>query len=115
MKRDCRAAVCQALQMSEADDTVTYLGLPNLIGRNKSRVLGFLKEKMKQRVLSWKEKWISQAGREVLIRNVAQALPTYAMSMFLLPQEIIKDFERSLSRYWWLNRDNSAAGIHWMN
>ena len=90
------------------------LGLPNLVGRNKSGVLGFLKDKMKNRVLSWKEGWVSQAGREVLIKNVAQAMPTYAMSLFLLPLEITRDFERTLSRYWWGEKGNAKPGIHWM-
>ncbi|KAL8116398.1 hypothetical protein AgCh_022771 [Apium graveolens] len=101
--------------MNEANESVTYLGLPNMVGRNKSSVFGFLKEKMKQRVHSWKEHWISQAGREVLIKNVAQALPTYAMSLFLLPIEITKDLERSLSRYWWGIKENNQYGIHWMS
>ncbi|XP_074374038.1 uncharacterized protein LOC141714417 [Apium graveolens] len=42
------------LQIGEADGSVKYLGLPNLVGRNKAGVLGFLKETMKTRVLSWK-------------------------------------------------------------
>lgn len=36
--------------MNEADATVSYLGLPNIVGRNKSRTLGFLKDKVRQRV-----------------------------------------------------------------
>lgn len=89
------------------DGAVTYLGLSNLIGRNKGRVLGFLKEKMKQRVGSWKESWINQAGREILRKHVAQALPTYVMSMFLLPMDTIREFERCLTRSWWGIKENS--------
>lgn len=44
---------------------------------------------------------VSKGGKEVLIKSVAQSLPTYAMSVFLLPEEIIKDLERTISRYWW--------------
>lgn len=58
---------------------------------------------------------MSQAGKEVLIKSIVQALPTYAMSMFLLPLDIIRDFERSLSRYWWGVKDNPKSGIFWMN
>lgn len=36
------------------------------------------------------------------------------MSLFLLPVEVTKDFERSLSRYWWGTKENSRSGIHWM-
>lgn len=111
---DSKEQVCHLLQMHEANESTVYLGLPNVVGRNKTRVFGFLKEKMKNRVHSWKELWISQAGREVLIKTVAQAMPTYAMSMFLLPNDITKDFERSLSRYWWGIKENDKCGIHWM-
>lgn len=97
--RELKSKIGQILQVEEADGSVHYLGLPNRVGRNKSCVLGYLKDRMKQKVQSWKEKWISQAGREILIKNVAQALPTYAMSIFLLPLDITKDFERSLSRF----------------
>lgn len=48
-----------------------YLGLPNMVGRNKSKAFGYLKEKMRQRVHSWKENWITQAGREILVKHVA--------------------------------------------
>lgn len=113
--QECKEGVCQIMQMREADDSVTYLGLPNMVGRNKNQVLGFLKERVRQRVQVWKNKWVSQAGREILIKTVAQALPVYAMSIFLLPKEIIKDFERSLSRYWWGIKENSSSGIYWMN
>ncbi|KAL8090023.1 hypothetical protein AgCh_039477 [Apium graveolens] len=95
---ECKEKIFQSLQRHEADDAVTYLGLPNLVVRNKSRVLGLLKEKMMQRVQGWKEKWITRAGREVLIKNLAQVVPTYAISTFLVPLEITRYFERSLSR-----------------
>lgn len=101
--------------MKEADEFVKHLGLPNMIGRNKSRVSDFFKDKLKWRVQTWNENWITQAGQEVLIKNMAQAIPTYAMSLVLLPVEITKDFERSLSRYWWGIKENSKFEIHWMN
>lgn len=41
-----RQSVCQVLQMAEADGHSTYLDLPNILGRNKSAVLGFLKDKV---------------------------------------------------------------------
>lgn len=78
-------------------------------------VLGFLKDRVKQRVQSWKDNWVSQAGREVLIKSVAQTLPSYAMSVFLLPLEITRDIERSLTKFWWGLKPDNKAWIHWMN
>jgi hypothetical protein len=41
-----------------------------------------LKERMGKRLKDYTEKNISPAAKEVLIKSVAQALPTYIMSVF---------------------------------
>ena len=51
--------------------------------------------------MGWKEKNISKAGREVLIKTVAQAIPTYSMSMFKIPKRICDDINSVLAKYWW--------------
>ena len=38
--------------------------------------------------MGWKEKFISKAERKVLIKVVAQAIPTYTMSLFKIPKAI---------------------------
>uniref|UniRef100_A0A2N9IBV7 Reverse transcriptase domain-containing protein n=1 Tax=Fagus sylvatica TaxID=28930 RepID=A0A2N9IBV7_FAGSY len=63
-----------------------YLGLPAMIGRSKKSIFNGLKERIVQRLQGWKEKFLSKAGREVLIKAVAQAIPTYAMNCFRLPK-----------------------------
>lgn len=50
--RSNRQHVCQMLQIVEADDKYTYLGLPNMMERSKSSTLGFLKNNVKRRVQS---------------------------------------------------------------
>lgn len=54
------------------------------------------------------------AGREVSIKSVAQTLPSYVMSVFFLSFQIIRDIERSLTRFWWGSKSNNKSGIHWM-
>lgn len=49
VSNEIKKTVCQTLQMTEADENYKYLGLPNLVGRNKSSVLGFLKEKVRNK------------------------------------------------------------------
>lgn len=89
--------------------------MPNIIGRNKSSILGYLKEKVHSRIKSWDGKSISRSGNEVLIKNVVQALPTFAMSVFLLPLEITKDIERRLTKFWWSSSSSRDAKISWMS
>ena len=85
----------------EANDQSLYLGLPNTIGRNKSSIFGFLKDKMQNRIQGWDKKLLSKGGKEVLLKTVAQTLPNYAMSVFLLPIDLCQQLERMMCKFWW--------------
>lgn len=100
------------LQMKEADDRSKYLALPNFLGRNKSSLLGYLKSRVQSKIRSWDGKFISKAGNEVLIKSVAQTMPSYAMSVFLFPLDVTKDIERTLTKYWWVSKPNQQSAIH---
>jgi hypothetical protein len=65
-----------------------YLGLPVHLGASKSKEFEYLKEKIWQHIQGWKEKILSKAGKEILIKAVAQAIPTYAMSCFNLTKSL---------------------------
>lgn len=91
--------VCQVLQMREENGNCKYMGLPIMVGRNKTTILGYLKEKVRTRIRSWDGKCIGRSEKEVLIRSVVQVLPVYAMNVFLLPHDINKEIERFLSKF----------------
>ena len=48
-----RDLICGEMAIHEADDNCTYLGLPNILGRNKSVILGYLKDRLRHRIQSW--------------------------------------------------------------
>ena len=64
--------------------------------------------------MGWKEKIISKAGREVLIKTVAQAIPIYSMSIFKLPKKVCDDINSVLAKYWWGQTHNEKK-IHCIN
>ena len=82
---------------------VKYLGLPSLVGRNKRNTFMEVKAKLAKKLASWKEKLLSKAGKEVLIKAVAQAIPTYTMSCFKIP-DFLCDEMTSLIRNFWLGQ-----------
>ncbi|XP_071929649.1 uncharacterized protein [Coffea arabica] len=45
-----------------------YLVLPMIIGRSKKHVFKYIREKVNSRINGWKEKLLSQAGKEVLLK-----------------------------------------------
>ena len=65
-----------------------YLDLPSLVGRSKNNTFAHLKQRVANKVSGWKEKLLTHAGKEVLMKSVAQAVPSYTMSCFLLPKKL---------------------------
>ncbi|KAL8105024.1 hypothetical protein AgCh_028986 [Apium graveolens] len=102
------------MQIQEADSSSKYLGLPSLLGRNKSAVFGYLKDKVNVSIQSWAERKVSRPAKEILIKMVAQTLPSYAMTVFLLPLELIKDIEVSLAKFFWNSSQKSNSKISWI-
>jgi hypothetical protein len=53
-----------------------YLGLLVYIGKSKKRMFEYIKKKVWSRIEDWQEKLLSKAGKEIMIKAVAQAIPT---------------------------------------
>ncbi|XP_010236635.1 uncharacterized protein LOC104584175 [Brachypodium distachyon] len=77
------------LQVVEVDFESKYLGLPTPEGR------------------------VNRRGKEVLIKAVAQALPTYVMGVFKLPFSVCEDLTQMTRNYWW-GAENGKQKTHWM-
>uniref|UniRef100_A0A2N9GLQ5 Reverse transcriptase zinc-binding domain-containing protein n=1 Tax=Fagus sylvatica TaxID=28930 RepID=A0A2N9GLQ5_FAGSY len=90
-----------------------YLGLPAMIGRSKKSIFNGLKERIVQRLQGWKEKFLSKAGREVLIKAVAQSIPTYAMNCFRLPKTWFDEISGLIASYWWGQKKDERK-MHWL-
>jgi hypothetical protein len=56
---------------------------------------------------------LSFAGRSTLIKVVAQAIPTYVMSCFLLPKELCNHLKSLICNFWWGSNDENRK-IHWV-
>jgi hypothetical protein len=44
---------------------------------------------------------MSMVSKEVLLKAVAQTMPTYMMSVFKLPMLVCNDLSRLTRQYWW--------------
>ena len=77
-------------------------------------MFSYLKDKVWKRIQGWKEKLLSRAGKEILIKAVAQAIPTYAMSCFDLTKSLCDDISAMICWFWWAQQENEKK-MHWLS
>jgi hypothetical protein len=51
-------------------------------------------------------------GKEILIKSIAQAIPTYVMSCFDLTKNFCGQERAMICHYWLSNQDND--NMHWL-
>ncbi|XP_062014109.1 uncharacterized protein LOC133730559 [Rosa rugosa] len=110
---DCEQdRVANLLGVEVVESHERYLGLPTYIGCKKTATFLYIKERLAEKLKHWQGKMLSGAGKDILIRVVAQALPNYAMSVFQLTKNFCEDLEHMCARFWWGSTDDKRK-IHW--
>ena len=51
-------------------------------------------------IKGWKEKVLSRAGREVLVKAVVQAIPSYVMSCFAMQDSLFDEIEVMITMFY---------------
>ena len=115
-KTSCRVRkeIGSILGIPSNDGFGKYLGLQADFGLSKKAVFEHVRDKLEGRLSGWVEQFLSQAGKEVLVKAVAMALPNYAMSCFKLPIGVCKDLEKAIRNFWWRGSDK-RNGVHWIS
>lgn len=72
-----------------------------MVGRRKVSFFNEIKLRVLNKLSTWQSKLFSSRGREVLVNAVAQAILTYAMSVFKLLSSIYEDIQKAIARFWW--------------
>jgi hypothetical protein len=107
-----RAEICEALHIDTEALSDKYLGLPALVGADRSDCFQHFIERIIQRINGWKEKQLSIGGKEILLKMFAQAISVYAMSVFLIPKGVCKAMMDAIAKFWWGDDENSNK-MHW--
>ena len=53
-----------------------------------------------------------RVGKEVLIKEVGQFIPTYTMEVFQLPIKLCDELDAMCAKFWWGQVGNERK-IHW--
>ncbi|XP_059441892.1 uncharacterized protein LOC132174217 [Corylus avellana] len=113
-KTEAKMAILVAAGVNSTARYEKYLGLLALIGRSKVSAFTSITGRIWDRINGWKEKFLSQAGKEVLLKAVVQSIPTYTMSVFQLPKTLCRDINSMMAKFWWGHKENDSR-IAWMS
>ena len=106
--------LCELLEVNATTNHGAYLGLPSFIGKKKKEVFQYIRDRVWKRLQGWSSKILSRAGKEILLKTVALAMPNYAMSVYLLPKDLCRELEGIMNSYWWRNNHRGGKGINWL-
>lgn len=104
-------AVAGILRVRISDAHERYLGLPMAVGRKKAEVFEYIRKRVWSKIRSWKGSFFSLAGKEIIIKAVIQAIPSYIMSCFKLPKGLIDEIHKMAANFWWVRRRESESPL----
>ncbi|CAN1148464.1 LINE-1 retrotransposable element ORF2 protein [Linum perenne] len=90
-----------------------YLGVPLTTGKLRSKDCRSLLDKITARIVDWKSKKLSYAGRVQLIESVVGGILQYWMSSFVLPSQLINDIEDLCNKFLWGKLDGGRVKVAW--
>ncbi|GAA0157741.1 hypothetical protein LIER_14941 [Lithospermum erythrorhizon] len=79
----------------------------SITDRGKSKVEGW-------QAKLWQAKLLSKAEKEILIKVVAQVIPSYAMQCFRFPVTLRHDLEALMAKFWWGSEEGKRK-THWVS
>ena len=105
----------EALQIHKEGGVGKYLGLPEQFGRRKRDLFASIIDRIQQKTKGWKNKFLSSAGKLVMLQSVLSAIPSYSMTYFKLPISLVKRIQSVITRFWWDNTDGvrKMAWVSW--
>nr|GEU32005.1 hypothetical protein [Tanacetum cinerariifolium] len=86
-----------------------YLGVPIISSKLCKHHCSPLIEKVKMRLLNWKNKSLLFAGRLQLIKSVISSLQVYWSSVFILPKFVYNEIKKLMKNFLW-SQGNSHRG-----
>lgn len=75
-------------------------------------MFAWLKERVINKMEGLKGNLLNQAGKEVLVKPVIQAIPSYTMSIVRLSKTFCSSLFADVTRFWW-SSNSKHRDIHW--
>jgi hypothetical protein len=108
-----KTKVLEILQVPNTSVKEKYLGLPTQEGRICKEKFKSTKQRLVKRCSNWDDQNMPMAAKEILIKSVAQAIPTYMMGVFKLRASTCEDLTQIIRKFWW-GEEGGKRKVHWI-
>ncbi|XP_074313545.1 uncharacterized protein LOC141648724 [Silene latifolia] len=114
VSKERRRVVAGCLGVTVVEKQARYLRLLMVVGRFKKVLTDIIRDKIYKRLQRWRGKLLSRADKEILIKAVANSLPTYVMSVFKIRANFCNELRSMVSRFWW-GHEEGKRGLSWVS
>lgn len=101
--RNTRETITDILQIPQSKRLGKYQGCSNIDYKRTKSDFDTIKERIKCKLAGWKARFLSQAGKIVLINSNLTGIPHYIMQGIRIPNYIAKDMDRKSREFVWQN------------
>jgi len=96
------------------DAGLKYLGFSLKANQYLKRDWVWLIGKVEKRLKVWSHKWLSRAGRLVLVKSVLEAIPVFWLSLAWIPKGTLESIRRICFRFLWSGKKDVQV-TPWVN
>ncbi|XP_010481146.1 PREDICTED: uncharacterized protein LOC104759984 [Camelina sativa] len=89
------------------------LNIHESLGGSKTKVFSYVRDRLQSRTTGWSVRLLSKGGKEVMVKSVATAVPTFVMSCYRLPKTITSKLTSAVANFWW-STNGQSGGMHWI-
>lgn len=99
--RDLEKLISEESGIKSTKELGVYLGMPMLQRRIKKDTFGKVVERVASRLVGWRGRFFSMAGRLTLTKAVLTSIPIHTMSTILLPKATLEKLDRISRDFVW--------------
>ena len=93
--------ICSRLGIQATTNIGNYLGFPISHRGDPRNRMNFIVEKVMGKLAGWKARFLSFAGRAVLVKSVMSAIPNYVMQATALPTHLCDKLDKINRDFLW--------------
>ena len=112
---DLRDQICEKIGMFETNNFGKYLGFPLRHKGIPRRHFNFVADRVMKKLASWKTKFLSFAGRAVLVNSMMSAIPNHVMQAAALPIHLCDKLDKINRDFLWgsTNEKRKMHMVRW--